>query len=140
LAGGQNATAALVARAASLPDMTLGPVKALVTIVEYVSMSYPHCAAFEDNFFRSFGRNVSTPATCISYFRNSRSTPRLRVFRCWHVASPGRREIFDTIDTLFKQQDALMAQTKEILMLIGKTSRDERTGDRGLRKGSGDAR
>jgi protein-disulfide isomerase len=44
----QNATAALVAKPVSLPDMALGPAKAAVTIIEYASMSCPHCAAFEE--------------------------------------------------------------------------------------------
>src|SRR3981189_2154470 len=44
----QNATAALVAKPMSWPDMALGSPKALVTIVEYASMSCPHCAAFEE--------------------------------------------------------------------------------------------
>jgi protein-disulfide isomerase len=47
----QNAAAALVAKPASLPDMALGSVTASVTIVEYASMSCPHCAAFEENVF-----------------------------------------------------------------------------------------
>ena len=47
----QNATAALVAKPVSLPDMALGPAKAPVTIIEYASMSCPHCAAFEENVF-----------------------------------------------------------------------------------------
>jgi protein-disulfide isomerase len=44
----QNATAAPVAKPVSLPDMALGPTKAAVTIIEYASMSCPHCAAFEE--------------------------------------------------------------------------------------------
>jgi protein-disulfide isomerase len=42
----QSATAALVAKPVSLPDMALGPAKAPVTITEYASMTCPHCAAF----------------------------------------------------------------------------------------------
>lgn len=38
--------------------------------------------------------------------------------RC--IAGDDAGKFFDVIDTLFKQQDALMAQTKETLMLIGK--------------------
>ena len=47
----QSATAALLAKPMSLPDMALGPAKAPVTIVEYASMTCPHCAAFEQNVF-----------------------------------------------------------------------------------------
>jgi len=47
----KNATAALAAKPVALPDMALGPAKARVTIIEYASMSCPHCAAFEENVF-----------------------------------------------------------------------------------------
>ena len=40
-----------VAKPISLPDMTLGPANASVTITEYASMSCPHCAAFNANVF-----------------------------------------------------------------------------------------
>ena len=40
-----------MAKPVSLPDMALGSAKAAVTIVEYASMTCPHCAAFEQNVF-----------------------------------------------------------------------------------------
>jgi protein-disulfide isomerase len=43
--------AALAAQPVSLPDMALGPVNAPVTIVEFSSLTCPHCAAFEQNVF-----------------------------------------------------------------------------------------
>ena len=42
----QGAAAASVTSPLSLPDMALGAAKAPVTIVEYASMSCPHCAGF----------------------------------------------------------------------------------------------
>ena len=56
----QSATAALVAKPVSLPDMALGPTKAPVTITEYASMSCPHCAAFEENVFPMLRINCKT--------------------------------------------------------------------------------
>ena len=47
----QTAAAGLVAKPPSLPDMALGSGKAPVTVVEYASMTCPHCAAFEENVF-----------------------------------------------------------------------------------------
>ena len=47
----QRATAALVAKPGVLPDMALGSAKAPITIVEYSSMTCPHCAAFSENIF-----------------------------------------------------------------------------------------
>jgi protein-disulfide isomerase len=37
-----------------LPDLTLGPADAKVTVIEYASMTCPHCAHFENNVFDSF--------------------------------------------------------------------------------------
>src|SRR6266851_5189714 len=98
----QNATAALVAKPVSLPDMALGPAKAAVTIIEYASMSCPHCAAFEENVFP-----IDIKAAAASMLA-----------RC--IAGDDAEKFFGAVDTLFKQQDRLMDQTKDTLKLIGK--------------------
>jgi protein-disulfide isomerase len=118
----QNATAALAAKPASLPDMALGPVKASVTIVEYASMSCPHCAAFEENVFPMLRSKYIDTGKVHFVFREFPLDIKAAVIsmlaRC--IASDDAGKFFDAIETLFKQQDALMAQTKESLMLIGK--------------------
>jgi protein-disulfide isomerase len=118
----QNATAALVAKPASLPDMALGPVKASVTIVEYASMSCPHCAAFEENVFPMLRSKYIDTGKVHFVFRefplDIKAAVASMLARC--IAGDDAGKFFEAIDTLFKQQDALMAQTKESLMLIGK--------------------
>ena len=47
----QSEAAALVAKPVSLPDMAIGQAKAPITIVEYSSLTCPHCADFEENVF-----------------------------------------------------------------------------------------
>jgi hypothetical protein len=84
----QNATAALVAKPVSLPDMALGPAKAPVTITEYASMSCPHCAAFDENVFPMLRSKYIDTGKCASCFGNSRSTSRPLRPRCWRAASP----------------------------------------------------
>jgi protein-disulfide isomerase len=37
-----------------LPDLTMGPADAKVTVVEYASMTCPHCAHFENDVFDNF--------------------------------------------------------------------------------------
>jgi protein-disulfide isomerase len=122
VAKAQNATAALAAKPASLPDMALGPVKASVTIVEYASMSCPHCAAFEENVFPMLRSKYIDTGKVHFVFREFPLDIKAAVIsmlaRC--IASDDAGKFFDAIETLFKQQDALMAQTKESLMLIGK--------------------
>jgi protein-disulfide isomerase len=118
----QNATAALVAKPASLPDMALGSVKASVTIVEYASMSCPHCAAFEENVFKMLRSKYIDTGKVHFVFRefplDIKAAVASMLARC--IAGGDAAKFFDAIETLFKQQDALMAQTKESLIRIGK--------------------
>ena len=122
VARAENATAALVAKPASLPDMALGPVKASVTIVEYASMSCPHCAAFEENVFPMLRSKYIDTGKVHFVFRefplDIKAAVASMLARC--IAGDDAGKFFDTIKTLFKQQDAVLAQTKESLMLIGK--------------------
>jgi protein-disulfide isomerase len=118
----QSATAALLAKPMSLPDMALGPAKAPVTIVEYASMTCPHCAAFEQNVFPMLKSKYIDTGKVHFVFRefplDIKAAAASMLARC--VAGGDAGKFFATIDLLFKQQDHLMAQTKDTLMLIGK--------------------
>ena len=117
----QSATAALVAKPVSLPDMALGPAKAPVTIVEYASMSCPHCAAFDENVFPMLKSKYIDSGKVRFVFRefpiDIKAAAASMLARC--VASDDAAKFFETIDLLFKQPDLLMEQTKDTLMLIG---------------------
>ncbi len=118
----QTAVAALVAKPASLPDMALGPVKAPITITEYASMSCPHCAAFDENVFPMLKSNYIDTGKVRFVFRefpiDIKAAAASMLARC--VADGDAGKFFTTIDLLFKQQDRLMAETKDTLKLIGK--------------------
>jgi protein-disulfide isomerase len=117
----QDATAELVTKPMSLPDMALGPAKAPITIVEYASMSCPHCAAFDENVL---------PMLRSKYIDTGKVRFVLREFpldinalaasmlaRC--VAAGDAAKYFGTVALLFKQQDQLLAQTTVTLKRIG---------------------
>jgi protein-disulfide isomerase len=118
----QRATAALVAKPVSLPDMALGPARAPVTITEYASMTCPHCAAFEENVFPMLRSKYIDTGKVRFVFRefpiDIKAAAASMLARC--IANDDAGKFFDAIDTLFKQQDRLMAETKDTLKLIGK--------------------
>jgi protein-disulfide isomerase len=114
-------TAALAAKPVALPDMALGSANAPITIVEYSSLTCPHCAAFAENVFpmlqskyidtgkvrfvsREFPLEVKAAAASI-------------LARC--VADGDVSRYFDATMMLFKQQEDLIERTTETLTAIG---------------------
>src|SRR5229473_2104429 len=118
----QSATAALVAKPVSLPDMALGPAKAPVTVTEYASMTCPHCAAFEENVFPMLRSKYIDTGKVRFVFRefpiDIKAAAASMLARC--IAGDDAEKFFSAVDTLFKQQDRLVDQTKDTLKLIGK--------------------
>jgi protein-disulfide isomerase len=110
-----------LAKPMSLPDMALGSPKASVTIVEYASMSCPHCAAFEENVFPMLTSKYIDTGTVRFVFRefplDIKAAAASMLARC--IAKDDAGKFFGAIDTLFKQQDPLIEQTKDTLKLIG---------------------
>jgi protein-disulfide isomerase len=117
-----QSAAALVAKPLSLPDMALGPAKAAVTITEYASMTCPHCAAFGENVFPMLRSKYIDTGKVRFVFRefpiDIKAAAASMLARC--IANDDAGKFFGAIDTLFKQQDRLMAETKDTLKLIGK--------------------
>jgi protein-disulfide isomerase len=117
----QGSAAALVAKPMSLPDMALGAAKAPVTITEYASMTCPHCASFEQNVFAMLKSKYIDTGKVRFVFRefplDIRAAAASMVARC--AAGDNAEKFFGVIDLLFKQQDQLVAQTKDTLNRIG---------------------
>ncbi|HEY3792521.1 MAG TPA: DsbA family protein [Bradyrhizobium sp.] len=118
----QSATGVLLAKPMALPEMAIGDAKAPVTIVEFASMSCPHCAAFEQNVFPMLRSNYIDTGKVRYVFRefplDIKAASASVLARC--IAGGNAEKFFGAIDTVFKQQDALMTQTKETLLSIGK--------------------
>jgi protein-disulfide isomerase len=118
----QSAVAALAAKPLSLPDMALGPAKASVTIVEYASMSCPHCAAFEQNVFPMLKSKYIDTGKLRFVFRefplDIKAAAASMLARC--AAGEDAAKYFEAVEQLFKAQDELMEHTTDTLKLIGK--------------------
>jgi protein-disulfide isomerase len=118
----QSAAAALVAKPVSLPDMALGSVKASITIVEYASMSCPHCAAFEQNVFPMLKSKYIDTGKVRFVFRefplDIKAAAASMLARC--IAGNDAAKYFDAVEQLFKAQDPLMEHTTDTLKAIGK--------------------
>jgi protein-disulfide isomerase len=120
----QSPDAMLAAKSESLPDIALGPATAPVTIIEYASMTCPHCAAFEENVFPMLKSKYIDSGKVRFVFRefplDIKAVAASMLARC--IAGGDPEKYLGTIQLLFKQQDQLVAQTTDTLKQIGAQS------------------
>src|SRR5207248_9492092 len=118
----QSADAALVAQPVSLPDMALGPANAPVTIVEFSSLTCPHCAAFEQNVFPMLRSQYIDTGKVRFVSRefplDIKAASGSMLARC--AANGDGPKYFEAIDLLFKRQEGLAENTLETMNDIGK--------------------
>jgi protein-disulfide isomerase len=117
-----NGTADNVADAATLPDMALGPVDAAVTIVEYASITCPHCAAFNENVFPRVKAAYIDTGKVRYLFREFPLDPVAAassvLSRC--IANGDSAKYFEVTDTLFKQEWSKVTKPRETFNQVGK--------------------
>jgi protein-disulfide isomerase len=117
----QTQTMSLLAKPPALPDMALGKDKAPITIVEYSSLTCPHCAAFEENVFPMLrSRYIDTGKVRFvsrEFPLEMRAAAASMLARC--IAANDAPRYFDALTMLFKQQDAVIEHTAETLKDIG---------------------
>ncbi|MCA0277710.1 MAG: DsbA family protein [Proteobacteria bacterium] len=106
--------------AGTLPDMVLGKADAPVTIVEYASMTCPHCAHFHE---------TTLPALKTKYIDTGKARLIYREFPFDPLAEAGfmlarcsKDNYFPMVDVLFKQQSnwAASQNPKDALLQISK--------------------
>src|SRR5581483_7990854 len=115
-----SALAALVAKPVSLPDMALGPANAPVNIVEYSSLTCPHCADFAENVFPMLkSKYIDTGKVHFvsrEFPLEIKAAGASMLARC--AANGDAPQYFDAIGMLFKQQQALVEHTTETLKAV----------------------
>ncbi|OCO99807.1 hypothetical protein BC374_24080 [Ensifer sp. LC13] len=87
----------------ALPEMSIGDANAPVTIVEYMSMTCPHCAAFHNNTFEAIKTKYVDSGKVRFVLREFPFDPRAAAaFMLARCAPEG--QYFPMISMLFKQQ------------------------------------
>jgi protein-disulfide isomerase len=116
-------TPADVAKPVSLPDMALGPANAPVTVVEFASMTCPHCAAFNKDVFPKLKAEYIDTGKIRYIFRefplDIKAAAGSMLARC--IANGDAQKYFAVTDMLFRSQnDWVVKNTTETLTRIGK--------------------
>jgi protein-disulfide isomerase len=117
----QNAIATSVVKPVSLPDMALGQPAASITIVEYSSLTCPHCAAFAENVFPMLqSKYIDTGKVRFvsrEFPLDIKAAAASMLARC--VGNGDAIRYFDAVGQLFKQQEPLVSRTVDTLNAIG---------------------
>jgi protein-disulfide isomerase len=90
----------------ALPDMALGSDKAPITIVEYASMTCPHCAHFQETTFPELKKRYIDTGM-VRYILRDFPLDSLAgaAFVFAHCAAKGDKDkYYSMVDTLFRQQ------------------------------------
>jgi protein-disulfide isomerase len=111
-----------VAKPVSLPDMSLGSTDASVTIIEFASMTCPHCATFNENVFPKIKAGYIETGKVRYVFRefplDIKAMAGSILARC--IAKDDSAKYFAVVDMLFRQQsDWVTKNTRETLTRIG---------------------
>jgi protein-disulfide isomerase len=90
----------------ALPDMAMGDDKAPVTVIEYASMTCPHCAHFQETTFPEFKKRYIDTGKVRYIFRefplDNLAAAAFMLARC--SGKDDKDKYFALIDTLFRQQ------------------------------------
>jgi protein-disulfide isomerase len=89
-----------------LPDMVMGADNAPVTVIEYASMTCPHCAHFQETTFPALKKNYIDTGKVRYIFRefplDSLAAAAFMLARC--TGETDKNKYFAMVDTLFRQQ------------------------------------
>jgi protein-disulfide isomerase len=90
----------------ALPDMVMGDANAKVTVIEYASMTCPHCAHFAETTFPEFKKRYVDTGKVRYIFRefplDRLAAAAFMLARC--ASETDSSKYFTMIDTMFRQQ------------------------------------
>ncbi len=117
----QSDLGALLAKPVGLPDMVLGSATAPITVVEYSSLTCPHCAAFAENVFPMLqSKYIDTGKVRFvsrEFPLDLKAAAASILARC--IAKDDAPKFFEVTTMMFHRQEELVARTTDTLTDIG---------------------
>ncbi len=105
-----RATSAVKAVVPAEEGMVLGNPKAKVTVIEYASLSCPHCAAWANDVFPAFKVKYIDTGRVRFVLREFLTAPAEMAAAGWLLARcAGPAKYFSVVDAIFKAQDKILA-------------------------------
>ncbi|MBV9462448.1 MAG: DsbA family protein [Bradyrhizobium sp.] len=118
---GQSDIVALLAKPVGLPDMVLGSATAPITVVEYSSLTCPHCAAFAENVFPMLQQKYIDTGKVRFVSRefplDLKAAAASMLARC--IARDDAPKFFEITMLMFHRQQELVEHTADALTDIG---------------------
>lgn len=101
--------ASMAARPALRPDdMSLGNPKAKIVVVEYASLSCPHCARFHQSVFPAFKKTYIDSGKVLFVYREFVTSPaEIAVPATMLARCAGKDKYFQVVDRVFATQDEM---------------------------------
>lgn len=104
-------------------DMSLGDPKAKVEVVEYASLTCPHCAAFNRDVFPAFkAKYVDTGKVRYTLKEMLTAPPEVAAAGFITARCAGKDKYFASVDAIFRSQEAMYVESPlAVLQRVGKT-------------------
>jgi len=104
-------------------DMTLGDPRAKVTVIEYASLSCPHCAHFNNEIFPAFRKKYIDTGKVRFVYREFLTPPaELAALGALTARCAGPKNYFKVIDVFFRGQAEIYRTSKarDVILRAGK--------------------
>ena len=102
-------------------DMTLGSAKAPVTVIEYASVTCPHCAAFNADVFPLFKAKYIDTGKVHYVFRETLIHPEFDVIGYRLARCVGPTKYFQVVDAIMRAQEQVFAAPRDAYLNIAKS-------------------
>ena len=117
-----NDIAALAAKPVGLPDMAIGSVTAPITVIEYSSLTCPHCAAFAENVFPMLQTKYIDAGKVRFVSRefplDVKAAAASMLARC--ITNDDAPKFFEVTMIMFRRQQEMVEHTTDTLTDIGR--------------------